>query len=152
MREIAPDQDQFWFDTSGRVALTGEPARFENYSTPLGRWWDVYAFRISGPRRIAVLFRDITDQKRAEARLHESEARLAFLDRSAPRRRRSADADAVLATTTRLLGEHLNLSVCAYADMDEDEGRLHHPRRLGGTGVKEHRRALQAWPTSASWQ
>ena len=81
MREIAPDQDQYWFDTYGRVALTGEPARFENYSTPLGRWWDVYAFRISGPRRIAVLFRDITDQKRAEARLRESEARLAFLDR-----------------------------------------------------------------------
>ena len=27
----------------------------------------------------------------------------------------------MLATTTRLLGEHLNLSVCAYADMDEDE-------------------------------
>jgi signal transduction histidine kinase len=71
MREIAPDQDQHWFDTYGRVALTGEPARFENYSTPLGRWWDVYAFRISGPRRIAVLFRDITDQKRAEAALRE---------------------------------------------------------------------------------
>jgi hypothetical protein len=26
-----------------------------------------------------------------------------------------------MATTARLLAEHLNLSVCAYADMDEDE-------------------------------
>ena len=76
MREIAPDQDRHWFETYGRVALTGEPARFENYSTPLDRWWDVYAFRISGPRRVAVLFRDITDQKRAEVALRESEARL----------------------------------------------------------------------------
>ena len=75
MREIAEDQDQHWFDTYGHVALTGEPARFENFSTPLGRWWQVYAFRITGPRRIAVLFRDITDQKRADAALRESEER-----------------------------------------------------------------------------
>ena len=80
MREIAADQDQRWFEDYGRVALTGEPMRFENYSTPLGRWWDVYAFRISGPRRIAVLFRDITDQKRAEAALREGEAKLRKLN------------------------------------------------------------------------
>ncbi len=73
MREIAPDQDQFWLETYGRVALTGEPAQLENYSTPLDRWWDVYAFRIRGRHRIAVLFRDITDQKCAEAQLRESE-------------------------------------------------------------------------------
>lgn len=84
MREIAADQDQCWFDTYGRVALTGEPARFESYSTPLDRWWDVYAFRISGPRRIAVLFRDISDQKRAEAALRESEARVRALTDNLP--------------------------------------------------------------------
>ena len=68
-----------------------------------------------------MLFRDITDQKRAEASLAR--------ERGAPRlprpaRRRTAplaDADAILATTTRMLGEHLDLSVCAYADMDEDQ-------------------------------
>ena len=76
MREIASDQDEHWFDTYGDVAISGEPARFEAYSTPLGRWWDVYAFRIRGPLRIAVLFRDITDQKRAQAALRKSEARL----------------------------------------------------------------------------
>lgn len=75
MREIAPDEDQFWFDTYGRVALTGEPARLENYSPPLDRWFDVYAFRISGENRVAILFRDITDHKRAETRLRESEQR-----------------------------------------------------------------------------
>jgi PAS domain S-box-containing protein len=121
MREIARDQDQFWFDIYGRVALTGEPARFENYSTPLDRWFDVYAFRISGERRVAVLFRNTTDHKYAEQALRQSEARLAFLDRLGAETASLASAGALLAATTRLLGEHLNLSVCAYADMDEDQ-------------------------------
>ncbi|MGK6325447.1 PAS domain-containing protein [Sphingomonas sp. DT-51] len=56
-----------------------------------------------------------------EAALRASEARLAFLDRLGAATAPLDDADAVLATTTRLLGEHLNLSVCAYADMDEDQ-------------------------------
>ena len=75
MREIAPAHDQFWFDIYGRVALTGEPERFENFSTPLGRWWSVHAFKIAGAGRVALLFHDITDRKRAEAALHTSEAR-----------------------------------------------------------------------------
>ena len=65
--EIAADQDEFWFETYGRVAATGEAARFEAGSTPLGRWWAVYAFRIGDPglRRIGVLFNDITDRNAA---------------------------------------------------------------------------------------
>jgi PAS domain S-box-containing protein len=58
---------------------------------------------------------------RAEAGLRESEARLSFLDRLGAATAPLSDADAVLATTTRLLGEHLGVSICAYADMDEDE-------------------------------
>ena len=93
MREIAPDQDQFWFDTYGGVARTGEPARFENYSTPLDRWWEVYAFRISGERRVAVLFRDITDQKRGEAALRASEFALRELNDTLERQVRQRTAE-----------------------------------------------------------
>jgi PAS domain S-box-containing protein len=64
---------------------------------------------------------DIHDRKLTEEALRESEARLAFLDRLGAETAPLADADAVLATTTRLLGEHLNLAICAYADMDEDQ-------------------------------
>ena len=64
---------------------------------------------------------DIHDRKLAEEALRQSEARLAFLDRLSAATAPLADADAVLRTTTRLLGEHLNLAVCAYADMDEDQ-------------------------------
>ncbi|HEY8564572.1 MAG TPA: PAS domain S-box protein [Beijerinckiaceae bacterium] len=64
---------------------------------------------------------ETTEVYRGSEALRRSEARLAFLDRLGAETAPLADPDAVLATTTRLLGEHLSLSVCAYADMDEDE-------------------------------
>lgn len=78
MREIVPDHDQFWFDVYGRVALTGEPARFEHQSPTSGNVYDVYAFRVEDPglRRVAVLFRNITERRRAEQALRASEHRL----------------------------------------------------------------------------
>lgn len=72
-------------------------------------------------RNFAERTRGAIGRARAEAGLRESEARLAFLDRLSAETASPADADAVLATTTRLLGDHLRLSVCAYADMDADE-------------------------------
>lgn len=70
MRELRPEHEQFWFETYSRVALTGESARFENEAAALGRWYDVYAFRIGQPEqcRVAILFNDITIRKRAEGR------------------------------------------------------------------------------------
>jgi PAS domain S-box-containing protein len=85
MREIAPSHDEHWYETYGRVALTGEPVRFENYSTPLGRWWSVYAFRIQDPhlRRVGVLFYDITAARQRDEAIRDSEARYrTFLDLS----------------------------------------------------------------------
>lgn len=64
---------------------------------------------------------ETTGKVLAGTALRESEARLSFLDRLGAETAPFANAEAVLATTTRLLGEHLNLSVCAYADMDEDQ-------------------------------
>jgi signal transduction histidine kinase/CheY-like chemotaxis protein len=64
---------------------------------------------------------EISEQVAAEVAVRESAERLEFFDRLAVETAPLADADAVLAMTTRLLGEHLNLSVCAYADMDEDQ-------------------------------
>jgi PAS domain S-box-containing protein len=77
MREIAPRHEEHWFEIYGRIALTGEPIRFENEAKQLGRWYDVYAFRVEDPkrRRVGILFNDITERKRAEAEARESERR-----------------------------------------------------------------------------
>jgi PAS domain S-box-containing protein len=51
----------------------------------------------------------------------ESENTLLFLDRLTRATSALASADAVMVQTTQLLGQQMGVSVCAYADMDEDE-------------------------------
>lgn len=76
-REIIPNLEQYWFELYGTIALTGEPVRFEGETAELNRWFDVYALRVGEPRekKVAVLFNDITERKRAEAALRMSEER-----------------------------------------------------------------------------
>ena len=68
MREIAPDHEQHWFDTYGRIALSGETLRFENSAAALRRHYEVCAFRVGAPelRRVGVVFNDITERKSLE--------------------------------------------------------------------------------------
>ena len=77
MRELAPDHEAHWFEIYGRVALTGQPARFVNEAKALNRWYDVSAYRVGGPEslKVAVLFSDITEARRAAEALRESESR-----------------------------------------------------------------------------
>ncbi len=77
MRELAPDHEAHWFEIYGQVVLTGRPARFVNEAKALNHWYDVSAYRIGGPesRRVAILFGDITEARRATEALRESESR-----------------------------------------------------------------------------
>jgi PAS domain S-box-containing protein len=77
MREIVPEHEDHWFETYGRIAVTGTPERFQNVAAQLQRWYDVCAFRIGDPeeRRVAILFNDITERIRVEDALRVSEER-----------------------------------------------------------------------------
>jgi PAS domain S-box-containing protein len=85
MRELAPNHEAHWFEAYGKVALTGEPARFVNEARELGRWYDVSAYRVGGPdsRKVAILFNDIGDRKRAEEALRLAHERLVLAQQSA---------------------------------------------------------------------
>lgn len=67
-RDLVPDRDDFWVETYGRVALTGEPIRFEHRDPAMNRWFDVHATRIGGSnsKQVALLFRDISARKQAD--------------------------------------------------------------------------------------
>ena len=78
MREIAPLHEEHWFEVYGRIAMTGEAARFQNRAEQLHRWYDVYAFRLGEPknRQVAILFSDITERKATEAEIAQLNADL----------------------------------------------------------------------------
>jgi PAS domain S-box-containing protein len=78
--EILPGLERHWIDTYGKVALTGEPAFFENYAADLKKHFRVTAFRPL-PNQFACIFQDITERKLAEAKLNTAhEKMLTILD------------------------------------------------------------------------
>lgn len=64
-----------WIGRYGKVALTGEPTRFESYSAQLDRWYSVSAF---SPHKgfFAVTFSDITERVTAEQALRDANEQL----------------------------------------------------------------------------
>jgi PAS domain S-box-containing protein len=86
MRDLAPDHEPHWFEIYGGVALTGRPIRFVNEARALNRWYEVSAYRVGGPesRQVAILFNDISDNKRAEDALRASEGQFRTLANSIP--------------------------------------------------------------------
>ncbi|TAN41853.1 MAG: PAS domain S-box protein [Nitrospirae bacterium] len=74
VKEAMPATEQYWIDVYGRVAQTGEPTAYQNYSKELGRYYDVWAFSPMKDR-FAVVFTDVTPRKMAEEALKESERR-----------------------------------------------------------------------------
>lgn len=78
MREMVPDLEDTWLDRYGEVASTGNPIRFTDEAKPMGRWFDVFAFRLgeASQRRIAILFTDITLQRQADEELKQARSRL----------------------------------------------------------------------------
>jgi PAS domain S-box-containing protein len=63
--DVMTETEPYWIDIYGKVALTGEPTQFENYSNGLGKHFEVTAY---SPQKgqFATIFNDITDRKQAE--------------------------------------------------------------------------------------
>ena len=85
MNDFARLED-FWYETYGKVAVTGEAVRFEHWAENLHRYYDVYAFKVGAveERKVAVLFTDITQRKNAERNLQDTADLLQSVFDSAP--------------------------------------------------------------------
>jgi PAS domain S-box-containing protein len=109
MREFAPDHEEHWFEVYGRIALTGEPARFVNEAKALKRWHDVSAYKVGGPdsRKVAILFNDVSDIKSGEQRIRAQLEHLRLLDNITTSIGERLDPGSIFQVVVRSLEESL---------------------------------------------
>jgi PAS domain S-box-containing protein len=131
VREMLPDVEEYWIETFGRVALTGESIRYTNYAAELGRHYEVTAF---SPQKgqFAVLVSDVTDQvaqkealKKAVTDLEEANADLEELNASLEDMVRERTADL----------ETANVSLQArMAELEQAQDELIRAEKLASIG------------------
>lgn len=81
--EVFPNTEKYWIEQYGKVALTGEPSTFENYSCELGRFYRVIAYGFQN-NRFAVIIDDITEERQIRLKLEENRQTMARLLKNLP--------------------------------------------------------------------
>ncbi len=79
--EVLPETEKYWIENFGKVALSGKPHRFDNFSKALDNDYQCFAFC---PKlgQFAVVFNNISEWKRSEHLLKEEKEHLAITLRS----------------------------------------------------------------------
>lgn len=72
--QVMPETEAYWIEAYGKVALTGTPAQFENYTRGIGKHFEAIAYS-PAKGQFATLFIDITEQVAMRQQL-ESERNL----------------------------------------------------------------------------
>jgi PAS domain S-box-containing protein len=147
--ELVPELEPFWAETYGRIARTGNPERFDHVAASIGKWFDVYAFRLGDPslQQLGVLFADIGERKRAEEALRTSEARLRAALVAGNMATWSWDPATDRLTASDTLSEVFGLRSGEAIERTADGMRLIHP-----DDVERHRAKVQeAIRTGGSW-
>jgi PAS domain S-box-containing protein len=131
--EVFPDLEPFWLETYGKVVMTGEPVRFENYNQSTNRYYEVYAFRpVQG--RFAALFNDITERKQLQQRLEEYAKNLEKIVEERTKQLKDSERLSAIGATAGMVGHDIRnplqaitgdvyLTKTELADLPESEAK-----------------------------
>jgi PAS domain S-box-containing protein len=126
LREVLPNEDPQWIEQFGRVALTGQPAHFENYSPALNKYYQVLAYQ-PAPRQFAVVFSDVTERKRQEAELHRYNRTLRVLAKSNQAAMQATNEAEYLEAVCRILVEDCGHRMVWVGFAENDENKTVRP-------------------------
>ena len=104
--EVLPKTESYWIDNYGKVALTGIPISFENYSAEFNKHYQVNAY---SPEygKFATIFNDITEKKQAEIEIQNKNDELTKI---------SSDKDMFISILAHDLKSPFN-SILGYLDL-----------------------------------
>ena len=125
------DDPADWINVFGKVAITGEPTRFENYSVHLRKWYSVITYCPSKGRFVAI-FEDISERKQIQTelscqrdRLHTSQIRFKLLADTAGRLLATDDPQGLIDKLCQEVMTHLDCQIFFNFLVDESVQRMH---------------------------
>ncbi|WP_420153163.1 PAS domain S-box protein [Siphonobacter sp.] len=114
-RELFPTVDDWWIEAYSRVVDTGQAAQFEHYFKETNSWYKVSVYATDG-EQFALVYTDITEQKKAEETLRDSEIRKAFLLELSDAIRDLTEPLTIQQEAIRVLRQHLQASRVSYTE------------------------------------
>lgn len=73
-KEVFGIIEDYWIELYEKVESTGNTENFENYGKELDKYYSIKAWK-TGDKKVAILFTDITEKKKADGALKKSETR-----------------------------------------------------------------------------
>ena len=112
-REFIGNLEQSMMERMGQVALTGQPIRFEEFVSGLGRWFDIYFARDggSGSDRVITVYNNITERKQREANLR-------FLAEISADFAPLLETEAIMQSVGARLAQYMGLARCSFSVVD----------------------------------
>lgn len=114
--DFKPDIEHYWIETYGRIAKSKQSGHFEFHTSLINGWFEVEAFPITemGNDFVGVLFNDVTERKKVEQVLINSDEKRGYLLKLTDAIRFISDPLDIQEAAATAIGEQLNANYAFY--------------------------------------